>query len=143
MANTRTLKARSRRKRWERARTGLLIVFLPMMLVLALGLMPIWAPILAWQMKRDAKRMSAVAGRTLCQRCGHILGPEALERANAHEATRRSMNTNDRTAVRYRHIRVLRAMCVVCGAAYAYDADARGFRLLTADERANLQILAE
>ncbi len=85
--------------------------------LLFLAVLPVTVPFVIIDHKLSTGRMRRQAARTLCTCCAHLLGRNALDRANELQAVRFASFPPD---VRPRIVRLADAVCTVCGTHYRF-----------------------
>jgi hypothetical protein len=97
------------------------VVFLLKMMGVVVAI-PFLIPVAIVLHRLDRRRLRKAANQAHCGSCGAILGSASLQRADEVWAEHVATLMRDRPGIRFRLIRHLRATCVVCGAAYDFDA---------------------
>jgi len=99
-------------------------------MVLLLFTLPVTLPVVALLHKRDRARLRTAASRTQCVRCGHMLGPAALDAADAAEMEAMAALRRQHPYDRMRIVRRSDARCVICGTDYRWDERRRELHLV-------------
>lgn len=100
--------------RWEWLHITLCMVALVVSL-------PVAFPVAMIQHARAERRKKRRALEARCARCGAVLGQAALDRADAEWSAHLEKLFRENPGIRFRLVREVAAVCVVCGQSYRYD----------------------
>lgn len=101
------------RSRWSRP-------FTVASTIAGLALLPIWLPVVLMLHALDARRMRAVARKTICLQCGFLLTDESLVQAAKLWAEYVAQKQRDHPTTLFRLVRPYDAICLACGQAYRW-----------------------
>jgi hypothetical protein len=93
--------------------------------VILVVLLPVIIPFLAITQWRDGKRLLALARSFICQRCGKLIGEEAVALGDAFWRDHMAGLHEHSPAIRFRVVRTVHAVCPHCGAKYRLTDDRR------------------
>ena len=95
---------------------------------------PVAFPIAMLQHARVERRKKRRVLQTPCARCGAVLGPAAMDRANTEWSAHLEKLFREHPGMRFRLVREVDAVCVACEQSHRYDENADAF-VATHDER--------
>jgi DNA-directed RNA polymerase subunit RPC12/RpoP len=99
---------------------GLSVIAGAIMLVV---LLPVILPYLAFTQWRDGKRLLALARSFICQRCGKLIGEDAVALGDTFWREHMAELHMHSPAIRFRVVRTVHAVCPHCGAKYQLTDD--------------------
>jgi hypothetical protein len=81
----------------------------------------------------EEHRLRAAAKRAACPSCGAILGVEALHPADDYRRARVAELHRSHPGVRFRLVRIVRAICGNCGTMLSFRDEPRAFSVISGD----------
>ena len=111
------------RKGWDRWEW----LYITLCIVAVIVSFPVMFPVAMIQHTLAERRKQRRVLKARCVRCGEILGPAALDRADVEWSAHVEQMFRDHPGIRFRMVRTVHAVCADCGQAYRYDEKADAF----------------
>jgi ribosomal protein L40E len=97
----------------------------PLVVIATMIALPALIPLVVVQRSLYKRRFRVAAKSQACLSCGAVLGIEALHEADERWRARLAELHRNHPGVRFRLVRLIRAICVRCGASFTFRADTR------------------